>query len=78
MLSGDKSKLLLLKGRSSVMMLSEIMVNDQKVGVSKKSVNLGHTVSTTDRDCITVGANNNLLKCFIYVYCKFWTAIMLY
>ena len=71
MLSGDKSKLLFLKGRSSVMMLSEIMVNDQKVDVSKKSVHLGHTVSTTDRDCITMAAKNNLWKCLINVYCKF-------
>ena len=35
MFNGDKSKLLLFKGRSSVMMPSEIMVNGQTVGVSE-------------------------------------------
>ena len=42
MLNGDKSKLLFFKGRSSVMMPSEIMVNGQIVGVSEKAVHLGH------------------------------------
>ena len=37
MFNGDKSKLLLFKGRSSVIMPSEIMVNGQIVGVSEKN-----------------------------------------
>ena len=45
-------------GRSSVMMPSEIMVNGQIAGVSEKAVHLGHTISTTDRDCITMAAKN--------------------
>ena len=45
-------------------MPSEIMVNGQIVGVSEKAVNLGHTISTTDRDCITMAAKNNFWKCF--------------
>ena len=64
MFNGDKSKLLFFKGRSSVMMPSEIMVNGQIVGVSEKAVHLGHTISKTDRDCITMVSNNNLWKCF--------------
>ena len=64
MFNGDKSKLLFFKGRSSVMMPSEIMVNGQIVGVSEKAVHLGHTISTTDRDCITLAAKNNFWKCF--------------
>ena len=35
------------------MMSSEIMVNGQIVVVSEKAVHLGHTILTTDRDCIT-------------------------
>ena len=61
MFNGDKSKLLFFKGRSSVMMPSENMVNGQIVGVSEKAV---HTISTTDRDCITMAAKNNFWKCF--------------
>ena len=64
MFNGDKSKLLFFKGRSSVMMPSEIMVNGQIVGVSEKAVHLGHTISTTDRDCITMAAKNSFWKCF--------------
>ena len=45
-------------------MPSEIMVNGQIVGVSGKAVNLGHTVSTTVRDCITIAAKNTFWKCF--------------
>ena len=59
MLNGNKIKLLFFKGRSSVMMPSEIMVNGQIVGVSGKTVHLCHTVSTTDCDCITMTAKNN-------------------
>ena len=59
MFNGDKSNLLFFKGRFSVMMPSEIMVNGQIVGVSEKAVHLGHTISTTDRDCITMAAKNN-------------------
>ena len=61
MFNGDKSKLLFFKGRSSVMMPSENMVNGQIVGVFEKAVD---TISTTDRDCITMAAKNNFWKCF--------------
>ena len=61
MFNGDKSKLLFFNGRSSVMMPSDIMVNSQIVGVSEKAV---HTISTTDRDCITMAAKNKFWKCF--------------
>ena len=64
MFNGDKSKLLFFKGSSSVMMPSEIMVNGQIVGVSENAVHLGHTISTTDRDCITIATKNNFRKCF--------------
>ena len=64
MFNGDKSRLLFFKCRSSVMIPSEIMINDQLVGLSGKAVHLGHTVSTTDRDCITIAAKNKFWKCF--------------
>ena len=64
MFNGNKSNLFFFKGRSSVMMPSEIMVNGQIVGVSEKTVNLGHTISTTDRECITMAAKNNFWKSF--------------
>ena len=44
MFSRDKSMLVFFNGRSSVIMPSEIMVNGQIVGVSDKTVHLGHTV----------------------------------
>ena len=65
MFNGDKSKLLFFEGRSSVM--REIMVRmdyGRIVGVSEKTVHLGHTISTTDRDCITMAAKDNFWKCF--------------
>ena len=71
MFNGNKSKLLFFKGRSSVMMPSEIMVNGQIVGVSGKTVHLGHTVSTTDQDCITMTAKNNLWKSFNILIANF-------
>ena len=63
----DKSKLLFFKGRFSVMMRSEIMVNSQIVCVSEKTVYLGHTVSTTDRDSITMAAIIRQLYCCIKI-----------
>ena len=64
MFNGDKSKLLFFNGRSSVMMPSENMVNGQIVGMCEKAVHLGYTVSTTDRDCITMAAKNKFWKGF--------------
>ena len=34
---------------------------------NKKTVHLGHTVSTTDRDCITMAAKNNFWKNNIFI-----------
>ena len=66
MFNGNKSKLLyfrLIKGRSSVMLPSEIMVNGQIVGVyEKKTDNLGHTVLTTDFDGFTKAIKNIFWK----------------
>ena len=71
MFNGDKSKLLFFKGRSSVMMPSEIMVNSHIDGVSEKAVHLGHSVSTTDRDCITTWQetiiSGNVLICLLQI-----------
>ena len=78
MFNGDKSKPLFFKSRSSVMMPSEILVNSQIIGVSEKAVHLGHTESTTDRDCITMAAKNNFLKCFNMFIANVLTAILLY
>ena len=62
MFNGIKSKLLFVKGRYSVMMPSEIIVNGQIVSVSKKAVHLGYTVLTTDRDCITVASSQHSVE----------------
>ena len=70
MFNGDKSKLLFFKGRSSVMIPSEIMVNGQIVGVSDKAAHLGHTISTTDCDCITMAQriiSGNVLICLLQI-----------
>ena len=56
-LNGNKSKLLFFKGISSVMVPSDIMVNGEKVVVL---IHLGITVSTTDRDYITVAGKNTV------------------
>ena len=45
-----KSKLLYFKGRSSTMVPSEILVNSEIVAISDKTVNLGHTICTKDRE----------------------------
>ena len=53
MFNGDKSKLLFFKGRSSVMMPSEIMVNElngQIVGVSEKAVHLVNLMQVHSED----------------------------
>ena len=50
MFNGDKSKLLFFKGRSSVMMPSEIMVNGQIVGVSEKAVHLVNLMQVHSED----------------------------
>ena len=71
MFNGDKSKLLFSKSRSSIMMPSEIIVNGQIVGVSEIAVHLGHTILTTDRDCITMAAKNNFWKCFTMFIANF-------
>ena len=39
--------------------------------MSEKAVHLGHTVSTTDQDCITMAAKNNLWKIFYLFIASF-------
>ena len=53
---------------------SEIMVNGQLVGVAEKAVHLGHSVLTTDRDCITMHyyallriISGNVLICLLQI-----------
>ena len=57
MFNWNNSKLLFC--RSSVMVQSGITVNGEIVDVSDTTVHFGHTVSTTDHDCITMAAKNN-------------------
>ena len=66
MFNGDNSELLFFKGRSSVLMPSEVKVNGQIVGVSEKTVHLGRTVTTTDRVYINYyGSKEIFLEKFI-------------
>ena len=62
--NGSKSKLLYFKGRSSTMVPSEVLVNGEIVAISDKTVHLGHTICTKDRENITLAAKNNVWKQF--------------
>ena len=62
----SKSKLLYFKVRSSSMVPSEALVNDEIVAISDKAVHLGHTICTKDREDFTLAAKNNFWK---HVYC---------
>ena len=48
------------------MVLSDITLNGELV-VSDKTVYLGHTVSTTDRDCITIVVKNNFYSFNLFI-----------
>ena len=61
---GSKSKFLYFKGRSSTMVPSDILVNGKLVVVYDKTVHLGHTICTEDREDITMAAKNNFWKQF--------------
>ena len=55
--NGSKSKY--FKGRSSTIVPSEVLVNGEIVAISDKTVHLGHTICTADREDITLAAKNN-------------------
>ena len=66
--NGSKSKLLYFKGKSSTMVPSEVLVNSEIVAISDKTVHLGHTICSKDRENITLPTKNNFLMCNHYVF----------
>ena len=63
--NGSKSsKLLLFKGRFSNGMKSGIMVNGEIVNISDDAVHLGHTISSSDRESISLTAKSSFWKSF--------------
>ena len=67
----SKSKLLYFKGRSSTMVPSEVLVNGEIIAISDKTVHLGHTICTKDREDITLATKNNFWKQFNMFNAKF-------
>ena len=57
--NGSKSKLLFFKGRFSNGMESGIMVNGELVNISDNAVHLGHTISSSDRESISLTAKSS-------------------
>ena len=66
--NGSKSKLLFFKGRFSNGMESEIMVNEEIVNISDNAVHLGHTISSSDRESISLTAKRSFWKSFNSLY----------
>ena len=62
--NGSKSKLLFFKGRFSNGMESEIMVNGEIVNISDNDVHLGHTISSSERESISLTAKSSCWKSF--------------
>ena len=58
----SKSKLLYFKGRPSSIVPSKALVNGEIVTISDKTVHLGHTMCTKDREYIYLGRWEQLLK----------------
>ena len=62
--NGSKSKLLFFEGRFSNGMESGIMVNGELVNISDNAVHLGHTISSSDRESISLTAKSSFWKSF--------------
>ena len=62
--NGSKSKLLFFKGRFCNGMESGIMVNGEIVNISDNAVHLGHTISFSDRESISLTAKSSFWKSF--------------
>ena len=58
----NKIKLLYIKGRPSTMVPSKALVNGEIVTISDKTVHLGHTMCTKDREYIYLGRGEQLLE----------------
>ena len=52
------------KSKFSTIVLSEVLVNDETVAISDKTVHLEYTTCTKDREDITLAAKNNFWKQF--------------
>ena len=62
--NGSKSKLLFFKGRFSNGMESGTMVNGEIVNISDNAVHLGHTISSSERESISLTAKSSFWKSF--------------
>ena len=62
--NGSKSKLLFFKGRFSNGMESGIIVNGGLLNISDNAVHLGHTISSSDRESISLTAKSSFWKSF--------------
>ena len=62
--NGSKSKLLFFKGRLSNGIESGIMINREIVNISDNAVHLGHTISSSDRESISLTAKSSFWKSF--------------
>ena len=60
--NGSESKLLLFKRRFSIGMESGIMVNGAIVNISDNAVHLLHTISSSDRENISLTAKSSFWK----------------
>ena len=62
--NSSKSKLLFFKGRFSNRMESGIIVNGEIVNISDNAVHLGHNISSSDRENISLTAKSSFWKSF--------------
>ena len=62
--NGSKSKLLFFKRRFSNEMESGILVNGEIVNISDNAVHLGHTISSSNRESISLTAKSSFWKSF--------------
>ena len=60
--NGSKSKLLFFKARFSNGMESGIMVKGEMVNISDNAVHLGHTISSSDRESVSLIAKSSSCK----------------
>ena len=64
LLNGSKSKLIFFKGRFSNGMEYGIMVKREMVNIFDNAVHLGHTISSSDHESISLTAKRSFWKSF--------------
>ena len=71
----SKRKLLTFKGRISNGIESGVMANGNMVNISDNAVHVGHTISSSDRESISLTAKNCFLKSFIFNFVHFFYSV---